>query len=125
MHDEIPDEVSTSIRTARIHALTVSVSQRLILADVFERLETYSSLLVTENTEVWYKINFKGMKVQLELHNPGGNLEIIRLPFDDESFAFPNRAWNRESVKLQIGNEDLIVEKIISSFGLIAPENYN
>lgn len=123
MRYETPDEVTQSIRSARLHELSVSVSQRLVLDEILEKLEDYRALVVTEITGAWYKVNCLGVKVQLELHNPGGRLEIIPLPFDDESFSFPRRSWSSESVKLQLGDEDLIVQQIVSNFALLQSEN--
>lgn len=123
MLDEITDETTQSIRNARIQQLKVSVSQRLILDEILERLESYRTLSVIEISSVWYKVDCRGMKVQLELRNPGGYIDIIEIPFDDGSLSFPRKSWSIESVKLQVGNEDLIVRQIISKFTLLRNEH--
>lgn len=123
MLDETTDETTQSIRNARIQQLKVSVSQRLILDGILERLESYSTLSVMEISSVWYKVDCRGMKVQLELRNPGGYIDIIGIPFDDGSLSFPRDSWNIESVRLQVGNEDLIVRQIISKFALLRNEH--
>jgi hypothetical protein len=123
MQYETPDEMTQSIRNAKLRELTVSVSQRLILDEIFEKLEAYNSLVVTEISSVWYKVACLGMKVQLELRNPGGYLDIIAIPFDDGTLSFPRNSWHSESVKLQVGSEDLIVRQIISKFAILRDEH--
>lgn len=119
MLDEITDETTSSIRTARVAELAVSVAQQLIVADVIERLESLNSLNVIEISPIWYKIECRGMKVQIELRNPGGYIDILKLPYADGSLSFPHNAWDKESVQLQLGNEELIVRKILSNFAIL------
>jgi hypothetical protein len=59
------------------------------------------------------------MKVQIEIRNPGGYIDIMKLPYADGSLSFPHPAWDRESVKLALGNEDLIVRKVLSNFAIM------
>jgi hypothetical protein len=122
MPDEITDETTQSIRNARLQQLKVSVSQRLILDEILERLESYNTLSVVEISSVWYKVECLGMKVQLELRNPGGYLDIVEIPFDDGALSFPRKSWSSEAVKLQVGNEDYVVRKIVSKFAILRDE---
>lgn len=122
MLDEITDETTQSIRNARLQQSVVSISQRLILDGVLERLEPLNALTVMEISPVWYKVECLGMKVQLEVRNPGGHLDIVGIPFDDGALSFPRKSWNREAVNLQVGSEDSIVRKIVSKFAILRDE---
>lgn len=119
MLDEVKDETTRSIRNARIQQSSVSVSQRLILDEILERLESRNILTVIEISPVWYKVECLGMKIQLELRNPGGYIDIIEIPFDDGSLSFPRQSWSIDSVRLQVGSEDSIVRKIVSKFAIL------
>jgi hypothetical protein len=122
MLDEITDETTQSIRNARLQQSVVSISQRLILDGVLERLEPLNALTVMEISPVWYKVEHLGMKIQLEVRNPGGYLDIVGIPFDDGALSFPRKSWNSEAVKLQTGSEDSIVRKIVSKFTILRDE---
>ena len=122
MLDEITDETTQSIRNARLQQSVVSISQRLILDGVLERLEPLNALTVMEISPVWYKVECLGMKVQLEVRNPGGHLDIVGIPFDDGALSFPRKSWNSEAVNLQVGSEDSIVRKIVSKFAILRDE---
>lgn len=122
MLDEITDETTQSIRNARLQQSVVSISQRLILAGILERLESYNVLTVIEIAPVWYKVECLRMKVQLEVRNPGGYIDIVGIPFDDGALSFPRKSWSSEAVKLQVGSEDSIVRKIVSKFTILRDE---
>lgn len=123
MLEENMDETTRSIRYAKRQELLVTSEQRAVLDAIVERLESWESLTVQEITPVWYIVERLGKKVQLEVDNPGGNLDITEIALGDEVLLFPRRSWGVETAKLNLGNEDFAERKIIAKFAILRDED--
>lgn len=125
MLEENMDETTRSIRYAKRQELLVTSEQRAALDAIIERLEAWESLTIQEITPVWYIVERLGKKIQLEVDNPGGNLDITEIPFDDGELLFPRRSWGVETAKLTLGNESFAERKIITKFAILRDETRN
>jgi hypothetical protein len=117
------DVMTESIGYAKRQELLVTSEQRTVLDAIIERLESWAAFTVQEITPVWYTVECLGKKFQLEVDNPGGNLDIVEIPMDDEELKFPRKSWAEDSVKLWTGNESFAERKIIAKFAILSDED--
>lgn len=114
------DKTAQSFKYAERQQDLVTPEQREFLDVIIARIESFPSLTVTQVTPVWYIIEGLGKKVQLEVDNPGGNLDIVAITEDDdpEELLFPRKSWGADMTKLNVGNEDFAELKIIGQFAI-------
>lgn len=114
------DKTAQSFKYAERQQDLVTPEQQTVLDGIITRLESFPSLTVTQVTPVWYLVEGHGKKVQLEVDNPGGNLDIVAITEDDEpeELRFPRKSWGADMAKLNSGNEDFAELKIITQFAI-------
>jgi hypothetical protein len=114
------DKTAQSFKYAERQQDLVTPEQREVLDAIIARIESFPSLTVTQVTPVWYIIEGLGKKVQLEVDNPGGNLDIVAITEDDdpEELLFPRKSWGADMTKLNAGNEDFAELKVIGQFAI-------
>lgn len=114
------DKTTQSFKCAERQQDLVTPEQREVLDSIIARLESFPSLTVTQVTPVWYIIEGQGKKVQLEVDNPGANLDIVAITGDDEpeELRFPRKSWGADMAKLTAGNESFAELKIITQFAI-------
>jgi hypothetical protein len=114
------DKTAQSFKYAERQQDLVSVEQQEVLDSIIARLESFPSLTVTQVTPIWYIIEGHEKKVQLEVDNPGANLDIVEITEDDEpeELRFPRKSWGAEMAKLNKGNEEFAELKIIGKFAI-------
>jgi hypothetical protein len=98
----------------------VTVEQRETLETIIARLESFPSLTVTQVTPVWYIVEGHGKKIQLEVDNPGGNLDIVEITDEDdpEVLKYPRKSWGAQEAKLYASNIDFAERKIVAMFAI-------
>lgn len=114
------DKTTQSFKYAERQQALVTAEQREVLDEIVTRLESFPSLTVTQVTPIWYVIEGHGKKVQLEVDNPGANLDIVEITEDDEpeELRYPRKGWGVETAKLNKGNEEFAELKIIGKFAI-------
>lgn len=123
MSEENMDETTRSIKYAARQEELMTTEQYTVLEGVIERLQSWNSLTVMMISPVWYTVERLGKKIQLEVDNPGGNLDIVEIADGDEELLFPRKSWAEDSAKLSIGNEDFAERKIIAKFAILRDED--
>jgi HSP20 family molecular chaperone IbpA len=120
MMNKDSDKIAQSFKYAERQQDLVSVEQQEVLDSIIARLESFPSLTVTQVTPIWHIIEGHGKKVQLEVDNPGANLDIVEITEDDEpeELRFPRKSWGAEMAKLNKGNEEFAELKIIGKFAI-------
>lgn len=114
------DKTAQAFKYAERQQDLVTVEQRETLDTIIARLESFPSLTVTQVTPVWYIVEGHGKKIQLEVDNPGGNLDIVEITAEDdpEELKFPRKSWGAEMTKLYASNTDFAERKIVAMFAI-------
>lgn len=104
----------------------VPAIQKAILLQIIETLAT-KGYSVEKVMEDWVKISKGETIVQLEVRNPGANLDIVLLSEKTDKYdtEFPlGRSWvTKSSVKVTEGNQSFAVARIEAFFGVVTEDD--